>query len=514
MTGPGCPFPDRARLALLEAAGRLEGADLARWDAHLEGCQTCAEHAVCTAATDAALAVELAAVPERAAPRRRGRTGVTWAVAASAVVALAFVGWRSGWGRGAGAASSHEAQIAEAGRLIDLGRRTEALALLERVLASDRVPGAVFLAGHAHLNSGRPARAIPLFREALDLAPATGTPDAAFDRGYVAGHLAQALLASASGAEHDAVVERLVREEMTGTGVGPSVNRALLWADLATRRAFSRGDLEGGEAALAQAERENQVHRDESGRLGRTDLDCHYVLHARFAFAEGVHGDSEEGRRVAAQLRATKRATAGRMVGAAARDSFLADGLEAEAVAELLAARRGDPADLEVARARLDEALALRTSAGNPEGLARVRTRLAWLELLAGNPDATRSWAIGAELDATKAGAPEELLDARLLRAQAYLGMGRVVEARRSLAAARATTGAAIDARRLLTVASIEAMTAENEVGRRQALARVRAAEASPLADVRRVAARTAASLEQGIVAGIGATDLGYDPRP
>ena len=181
---------------------------------------------------------------------------------------------------------------------------------------------------------------------------------------------------------------------------------------------------------------------------------------------------------------------------------------------DFLGAFTDDPADLEVARARLDEALALRTSAGNPEGLARVRTRLAWLELLAGNPGATRSSAIGAELDATKAGAPEELLDARLLRAQAYLGMGRVAEARRSLAAARATTGAAIDARRLLTVASIEAMTAENEVGRRQALARVRAAEASPLADVRRVAARTAASLEQGIVAGIGATDLGYDPRP
>lgn len=518
MTARPCSFPDGARLALLDATGRLEGADLERWDAHLATCAACAEVAALAAPMDAALAAEAARTAAPPTRRRRARllVGVALATAAS-VVAAALLGSRTD--SAPAGSPARTAGIDEASRLIELGRREEARVLLDRLLAESRDPRALFLAGHVRLNTGHPELAVPLFREALGRVPSVGksrAPDAPFDRGYVAGHLAQALLATAHGAEHDAEVEGLVRDEMTGTGVDASVNRAYIWADLAARRAFSRLDVAGGVDALGRAERENLVHREESARAGHADLDCHYVLHARFAFAEGVHADSEGGRRAAARIRAEKTLTAAaaRATTQAARDSYLADGLEFEAVAELLAARRGDPADLDLARRRLEDALALRAAARNPEGLAHVHARLAWLDLLAGRPSAALATCLQAEQEATTSGAPESLVDARLLRAQAFLALGRRPDARAALAAARAVTGASLDARRTLGVASIEALAADDEADRRRALGVLAAAIESPLADVRRVAARVLAAIETGGTVGVGAIDLGYDPHP
>ena len=510
----GCRFPERERLALDDAAGRLEGEPLARWEAHVAGCPECAAEAARGAAEDAALAEACRETPSdagaaRAAGGRRRMLAVAAAVVLAAGAGAAFLARSAGRDEG-----DRRARYDAAWAHVTAGRFPPALALSEELLAESRDRGVLFQNAFALMKLSRHDEAAARYREALAAEATPGPDGVTFADWYVAGHLAQALLGGYPGGEKDAEVERVVREDMAGPGFDRSLNRAFLWTEIARARALGRGDVEGGEAALRAAEAEDETYRREAlAKFGREER-SHYVLHLRFAFAEAVRADSEEGRRVARETRAQKERTAERLEGALAAN-YRADALESPALAEMLAARRGEPADLAAAGTLLREAMALREKGGNAQGIAWCRTRLAWLALLEGNAAAALRWSEEAQAPAASAGDTETVVDARLVRVQALAFGGRRDEAAALLATGGgATAGRHIDdERRRLTRSSLDAALSPDAAVRATARERVReASERSPLADVRIVARRALADLDAGKVAAFGPADLGFAP--
>lgn len=504
-----CSWPDRAQLALLDSTGRLDGPDRARWDAHLQSCPSCAREAGEDARWDEALRREAARGGRAASPGRRTRA-LVWGMAAGVVVATGL--WAMAH-RGSDGAAEWEARYRTALRHSGEGRPDEALAIAEALLEQRREYSVLFLSGHALLNSGRASEAAARFREALAVGASASPTGEMTPLWYVHGHLAQALLGAASGAESDAEVERILRDEMSVSGRDASRNRCLLWAELARLRTFVRGDLAGGAAALAALERENVVHRAESQKAGVPDLDCHYALHMRFAYAQVVRADSAEGRRIAKEIRDVKTLTSRTAATPSSRDSYVADGLETEVRAELLAERRGDPADLGHARRLAREARRLREASGNPQGLSRVLGLEAWIDLLGGRADAALSSAEEAARTARESGAPSELAEAHLLRAQALVALGRKRDALGALAEVARVPGGSDDSR-ALALASVEWAASEDPGVRTSARARLEGAATSPLADVRQVALRTLRVLGAGQAPMYGPRDFGLDVRP
>jgi tetratricopeptide (TPR) repeat protein len=530
MSATGCRFPERDRHLADEVAGTPPGPDHRLWTAHLATCEECAEDLADALAIGAALDDLRAAgsleapAPGPSSPAPRGRVGRRWLVAAVvAVVILGALAWALAWrARGGddeprpvpmGPGVAAEA-YATAWRLVSAADFPRALDEAQRALSASRGRSTVFQVAFCLAKLGRHADAIPLYEEAEAL-PAVPGPDGVVTEGwYVTAHRAQSLLARGPDAADEARVEELLRTDLAGPGIDRSRNRSLLWAELVRVRAFVRGDLEGAAVALAAAEEENLRHREESARdpqIGAPE-DSHYVLDVRFAHAQSVRADAAATRSAARALRLAKEAVAGRSPPPVAA-GYRADGREDEALAEILAARRGEPADLEMAIRRLEEAVALRREAGNLEGEATALLRLSWARALRGDTGEALPAAEGAERAAVRSGLAHVIADARIVRIGVLAAAGRSDEARALLQEANVLEVARRDPSRRLALAVLEARLSPDPERVRGARSDMQAAASrSPLADVRAVAALALRRIDSERIDLLGPLDVGFRP--
>jgi tetratricopeptide (TPR) repeat protein len=530
MSASGCRFPERDRHLADEAAGMPPGPDHELWTAHLETCEECAEDLADAAALGAALDDLRAAgrleapAPGPSSPAPRGRVGRRWLVAAVvAVVILGALAWVLALrGRGGDDEPRPEpmgpAEVAEAyataWRLVSAADFPRALEEAQRALAASRGRSTVFQVAFCLAKLGRHDAAISLYEEAEALPAAPGPDGDVTERWYVTAHRAQSLLARGPDAADEARVEELLRTDLAGPGLDRSRNRSLLWAELVRLRAFVRGDLDGAAAALAAAEEENLRHREASASDPkiRAPEDSHYVLDVRFAHAQCVRADAAATRAAARALRLAKEAVAGRSRPAEAA-GYRADGREDEALAEILAARRGEPADLDTAIRALEEAVALRREAGNLEGEATALLRLSWARALRGDPRAALPEAEAAERAAARSGLAHVIADARIVRIGVLAAAGRSGEARTLLDDATVLPTARRDPARRLALAVLEARLSPDPERVRRARADMEAAALrSPLADVRAVAALALSRLDLERVDLLGPLDVGFRP--
>ncbi len=448
------------------------------------------------------------------ARRRRARglaLGALLAVGALAVALLLSRDAGERPGPPAAPSGADAALLSRALAELGQGRFEAALATVEPLARERPTRPALLVSGQALLGLGRRHEAAPVLARARSL-PAAPWPEGGLcEDWYVASHVAQALLGpDATGLEEQELI-RLLETDLEGPGEDRARHRALLWSGLAVQRALARGDVPGGEEALRRAEAENGRHRRARAEAGLPEADVHYVLHARFAFAAIVRADAQAGREAARQARAAKEASVPALaLPPRAAATARGDALEWTARAELLAARRGDPADLSAAESDLRAALALREQGGNPEGLASCRAHLALLGLLRGSPAQALVEADAALAAARASGGGDAQGSALLLRAQALLALERAGEARRAREELRALGEGPPDRTRALALAALELAL---DPGAASARSRLEQGRASPLADERRLAARTLEALAEGRPWALGGSDL-LPPAP